>query len=343
MKRTVIWAIALSVLIGCSSKKEEEKTSKEKAVKVTTVTVKQESIVEQLRYSGTILAYQTIPLSFEGTGVVKQVLVDAGDRVTEGQLLAIVDDTDAKNMYQMTLAKYQQAQDAYDRLKSVYEKGSLPEIKWVEMESNLAQAKSSLELSKNNLDKCKLYSPVNGVVGKRNTEPGMSALSITSAPLEIVDIKKVYVKISIPENEVVKISKGMKAGFKVSAIGNGTYYGTIANISPVADQISRTYEAKILVDNPNMELKPGMVCDVQIEEKIEHSAIMVPYQSITKDDTNNAYVFVVDTTEERVKKQVVETGQYWGSNLEIVTGLTPGQIIVTGGKEKLSDNALIAL
>jgi len=342
MKKFIIPAIALCMLIACSPKQNEESLQETKQIRVTTVVVKQERVITALRYSGTIEAFQSIPMNFQTTGTVQEVLVDAGDMVHKGQLLATLDQTDATSMYDITLSQFQQAKDAYDRLKLVYEKGSLPEIKWVEMESKLEQAQSSLDLAKNNLDKCKLYAPVNGMVGRRNIEPCMSSISLASAPLELVDIRQVYAKISVPENEVSKIVKGMKATFSVSALNDKEFTGKVTNVSPVADRISRTYEARILVPNPNIALKPGMVCDVRMEQTMEKEMIMIPYQCVSKDSQNHAFVFLVDTAVKRASKQVIQTGQYQNEGLEVISGLEPGQIIVNGGKEKLSDNSLIA-
>jgi RND family efflux transporter MFP subunit len=330
------------MLVACNPKQNQDSLSGTKPIPVTTVMVKQEKVVTALRYSGTVEAYQSIPLTFQTAGTVEKVLVEAGDIIQKGQLLATLDPTDAKNMYGITLSQYQQAKDAYDRLKSVHDKGSLPEIKWVEMESKLEQAQSSLNLAKNNLDKCNMYAPVNGIVGRRNIEPGMSSISIASAPLELVDIRQVYVKISVPENEVAKIVKGMKAGFTVSALNDKEFKGEVANISPVADRISRTYEAKILVPNPELTLKPGMVCDVKMETSMEKELVLVPYQSVSKDNESRTFVFLIDPEVKRVRKQVIRTGQYLDSGLEVVSGLVAGQMIVNEGKEKLSDSSLIA-
>ncbi len=338
----IIPALALSMLVACTPRENQESLPDTKPITVTTCPVTKAKVTVGLQYSGTLEAYQSIPLSFQTTGTVEKVLVEAGDVVQKGQLLATVDETDAKNMFEITQSQYQQAKDAYDRLKSVHDKGSLPEIKWVEMESKLEQAQSSLNLAKNNLAKCRLFSPVNGIVGRRNTEPGMSAISITSPPLELVDIRQVYVKISVPENEVAKIVKGMKAAFTVSALNDRSFTGKVANITPVADRISRTYEAKILVQNPGFALKPGMVCDVKMETAMERELVMVPYQSVSKDNENRAYVFLVDPAAKRARKQLVTTGQCHGSTLEVISGLVAGQLIVNEGKEKLSDNCLIA-
>jgi RND family efflux transporter MFP subunit len=342
MKKMIICTTALFTLVACNRNTGRETLPAAEPIRVTTVTVKQEKVVTALRYSGTVEAYQSIPLNFRTTGTVQKVMVEAGDMVRKDQLLATLDETDAKSMYGISLSQYEQAHDAYDRLKTVHDQGSLPEIKWVEVESNLAQARSSLDLAKNNLDKCNLYAPVGGMVGRRNIEPGMSSISITSAPLELVDITQVYVKIPVPENEVPCIRKGMKATITVAALNDRKYQGTVASVSPVADRISRTWETKIVVPNPRFDLKPGMVCDVRMESMIPKEVILVPGPCVTKDNDNRIFVYLVDPASKRAGKQFITTGQYLDAGLEVVSGLEAGQIIVNEGKEKLTDNCLIA-
>jgi RND family efflux transporter MFP subunit len=338
----LIPVFVLILLVSCNSDHQTVMAPVKEAIRVTTATVKKERVVTSLRYSGTIEAYQTIPLTFSTTGTVEKVLVEAGDVVSKGQLLASVDPTDARNMLNITQAQYEQAKDAYDRLKSVHEKGSLPDIKWAEIESKLEQARSSRDLAKNNLEKCNLYAPVNGMVGRRNIEPGMSAISLTSAPIELVDIRQVYARISVPENEIALIKKGLKAQFTVTPLGDRTFQGQVMVVSPVADMISRTYEARILVANPVYDLKPGMVADVVMTSEAEREMLLVPLQSVMSDKEGKPSVFLVGQDGKHVERKQIVAGQYHGSLLEVISGLTEGQVIVETGKEKLSDNAEIA-
>jgi len=346
MKKILIpFALGL-ILLGCSQQVDQKQAGEvenrlEKAVKVTVEEVKSATDGALLKYSGTVEASQTIPLSFRASGTVEKVLVNEGDFVKSGQLLATVDETDARNLLEITQAKYEQATDAYNRLKTVYDKGSLPEVKWVEMETNLAQAKASLDLSKNNLEKCKLIAPSSGIIGSRNIEPGMSSINMSGAPLEIVDITTVNIKIPVPENEISKIIKGLKAEISVGALGNKKYEGTIIHVSPVADRFSRTYDAKIEVNNSNLDLKPGMVCDVSVAILSDAGLVLVPYQSISEDSNGNAFVYLVDIANKKALKQIVKAGDYFGGNIEILSGLTPGQTIVNKGVNKLSDNCII--
>jgi len=342
MKKVIYSAMFIALLLSCG-RTEPTENKKEKVVAVKTAKVSPADKSYNLRYSGSIEASQTIPLSFQSTGTVEKIYVEVGDFVKKGQIIASVDKSDMQNIYNVTLAKYQQAKDAYDRLKSVHDQGSLPEIKWVEMESNMEQAKSSLELSKNNLEKCDMKAPVDGIVGSRNIEPGQSAIGSSLSPIELVKIETVNIKISAPENEISKIKKGQKAILSVSALDGKTFEGTITNISPVADFISRTYAVKISVNNTNLELKPGMVCDVSLNLERETVSLIVPYKSVSKDSDGNTFVFVVSLDSRRVKKQSVTVGNYNELGIEVLNGLTTGQIVVSEGCEKLSDNSLISL
>ena len=342
MKKAIYFSLLIALATGCMNDELKMQVVTGK-IKVRVDSVIAATSAQELSYSGTVEASQTIPLNFQTTGIVKDVFVEAGDEVSKNQVLATLDDTDMQNLYATMLAKFNQAQDAYDRLKHVHDEGSLPEIKWVEMKTNLDQAKASLDLARNNLDKCKLTAPVIGTVGRRNIEPGQTAFSLVSAPIELVRIEKVAVKIAVPENEINKIKKGEKATISVLAVDGTRFQGVVTNISPVAELMSRTYTVKISVDNPARTLKPGMVCDVRMELGQRTATLIVPYQSVRKDSESNNYVFVVNPGHTSVKKQVVIIGKYNGTGIEITGGLTEGQLVVTGGIDKLSDNSLIEM
>lgn len=339
MKNSFILLALLIAMAGCHTK--QETTKKEKTfVKVKAKTVTLATGQPVLRYSGTVEAFQTIPLSFQSQGTVEQVLVQEGDVVRKGQLLAVVNKADYQSIYNSSLAMYQQAKDAYDRLKQVYDKGSLTEVKWVEMETQMKQAESQLQIAKNNLDKCNLYAPASGVVGKRNIEPGQSSLS-GFTPIDLVKIEKVLVKMAVPENEIGMIKKGQKAGFVISALGNKGYEGVITHVGVVADQFSRTYEVKIAVDNTSLEMKPGMVCDVNLQLEGSNQQLIVPYQAVTVDKTGKSYVWRIQPDNKSVEKTEVTLGVIEQNGIVVISGLVPNDRVVVEGKEKLSDDSLI--
>jgi len=338
MKKILVFACVLMMIVACKQHSTNEVLETKSPIKVKVYQIQKNKNDMQLKYSGTIEACQKIPLTFQVSGIVNQVYVKEGDYVKNGQLLAAIDKSDYENIYNASLAKYQQAKDAYERLKSVYEQGSLTEIKWVEINASLEQARSSMEIAKNNLSKCNLTAPTDGYIGRRNIEPGQSSIGLSTAPIELVKLENIYVKISVPENEINLIRMGLKASFVVSAVNNNMFTGEVNSISPVADILSRTYTVKILSKNKDLILKPGMVCDVTLTLNAENTNIFVPYISVTSDDNGKQYVYVVDTKSKKAYKRYINTGKYNDSMIEINSGLSTGETIVTEGKDKLKDS-----
>jgi RND family efflux transporter MFP subunit len=341
MKKRIHLLIITAIIAGCGHRQETTKPENS-ALHVTTEKVRSVKGTSGLHYSGTVEPSQTIPLTFQTNGTVASVLVEEGDIVKKGQILATIDKADNQSIYDAALAKYKQAQDAYDRLKSVYDKGSLTEIKWVEMETNLKQAESQVQIAQSNLEKCYMRAPDNGMIGNRNVEPGQAAIS-TGTPLELVKIDNVLVKIAVPENEISRIHKGQKAKFSISALNDKTFEGAVSNVSVVADRISRTYNVKIDVKNTHLEIKPGMVCDVLLYTDSQHDIMVVSYNAVSKDNDGKQFVYVVLPNSKTVKKQHITVGNYIDSEVEVLGGLSIGETIVNEGKEKLSDNSLIKL
>jgi RND family efflux transporter MFP subunit len=338
-----ILTYALVALTACGHKQEDKTTDEaSRVVKVKVDTIRGTMKDATLHYSGTIEPLQSIPLSFEGLGTVENVFVQEGDIVKKGQVLATLDKADDESLHKATEAKYRQAKDAYDRLKSVYEKGSLPEIKWVEIETSLREAEAQMQLAQSSIKKCSMRAPVAGIIGKRNVEPGQNSLSLKT-PIEIVKIETILVKISVAENEIGRIRKGQKATFSIAALNRKTFEGTVSNVGVVADEISRTYEVKIMAKNPDLEIKPGMVCDVRLNTEIKKNVLFVSNNAVSKDSEGKTYVFVVSPDKKNVKKQEVILGNYQNNGIEVTSGLNPKQVVVVEGKEKLSDNSLISL
>lgn len=337
--RLFLPGILLSLLVACSAP-QTQKAPQKGGVKVKTTTVRPSQGKQTLSFSGTVVPYRAIPVTFQTAGTVQSVLVDEGMLVRKGQVLATLDKTDLQNMCRLSEAQYNQALDAYNRLKEVHDKGSLADIKWVEMESNLKQAESSFNIAKNNLAKAVLTAPEAGFIGKRNVEPGMSAIGL-SAPFEVVEIDRVYIRLSVPENEIAKIKQGMTASFVVPAIGDSAFTGQVSIVGVVADGFSRTYEVKVLADNPYRSIKPGMICDIAIVGE-QRAANVVDYTAVSK-DAKGTFVYKVDAARTSVTRQPVKTGTIGNEGIEIVSGLNIGDEVVCEGLDKLNDNSKITL
>ena len=334
-------AMVLCAFVACSKQKGTQPQEKTIPVIVMEITTSQMS--NEQNYVGTAEESVAVSLSFSSTGTVEQVLVSEGQRVSKGQLLATLNTATAQNAYDASKAKLVQAQDAYDRLAKVHENGSLPDIKFAEMEAGLQQAKSMDAITKKSLDDCKMYAPHAGVIASRNIEVGANAMPGMAA-FKLVSVDKVNVKISVPENEIGNVQKGQKASITVPALNNAVFTGKIETKGIAANSLSHTYEAKIGIDNNTKSeniLLPGMVCKVSLAGEDNTTAIVIPNRAIQISPDGNRYVWLVqDNTAQRC---FVKTGSLTNNGIIVTEGLPTNGKIIVEGCSKVSEGMKVSI
>lgn len=345
MKRMRKFIIGLPVgailLSACHSGEPEKHISDaNQAVKVKVQEIGTHPATAGQSYIGTIEESVSVPLSFLTAGMVEKVLVEEGQSVSKGQLLAVLNSESYQDAYQIALSKARQAQDAFDRLDPVYKKGSLPEVKYVEIQTGLEQARSLASMSEKNLKDCKLYAPASGLIGKRMVEPGMSMIP-GNPVFKLVKIDKVNVIIPVPENEISGIVKGQKVQVMVSAIGGQAYEGTVKEIGVLSNPLSHTYTVKVELNNPEGILKPGMVCEASISNPTVTNRIVVPLSSVQLSGNGEKYVFLAGNN--TVTKRTVETGPLVSNGVVITKGLSAGDLLITEGYQKINQNSAIEI
>lgn len=343
MKKTnLILVLAFSItLFSCGFDKEKKNNKNySNLIKIEAAPVSKSNSDFELKYSGIIEPSTTTTLNFQLMGTVKQILVEEGDIVKKGQVLATIDATISQNAYNVALATQEQAQDAYNRLKLVHDKGSLPEIKWKEIISKVDQANASAAMSKKSLNNCILKAPSDGVVGSRKIEVG-SSVNPVSAAFELVTLNNVYARVSVPENEISKIKIGQKGIVNISAVGAKNYEATVERIGVLANQLSKTYVVKLQISNSDNAIKPGMVCDTKIKIQDNNVGLTIPMASILSQPNNDPYVFVLNESEKKVSKRPIVIGTFTNSKVQVISGLNQGDLIVISGQQKLTDNMLV--
>lgn len=344
MRKCKLYVLVLSLITmtafytGCGENTKSQDLTNQNTVNVEITEVNLPSENQVFSYSGAIEESETVPLSFQVVGNVKQVLVKEGDFVKAGQTLAVLNSESYKNSYDMSLASLKQAEDAYKRLQPMYKNGNLPEIKLIEIETSLQQAKSATAIAKKNIDDCILTSPVSGVVGKRSIEPGMTAMpGLTS--ISIVKIEKVFARVPVPENEIASIKKGEKAIIKVSATGGNEIQGTVEEIGVMADPLAHSYKIKIAIVNSNNRLMPGMICNAVIRSGKQLNDLVVPNKAVQIDDNNKNFVYAVEGN--RAVKKYVVTGALIKDGISIKEGLAGSEKIIVAGQNRITENSIV--
>ena len=336
-----VYLILLSViLLGSSCQQQTAKSSMKAPTRVKTLVVSSDVVDNAQTYVGMVEEREATAVSFTGMGVVKRVLVREGQVVGKGQLLAEMDDTQARNLLSGAEAQMTQANDALARYKMLHDNGSLPEVQWVEIQSKVAQAKSQLEVAKKNLADCRLVAPVSGVIGKKLIGAGETALP-SQAIVNILDISSVKVKVAVPEAEVGGINAHTPTSIVVEAI-KGSFQGGQIEKGVQADALTHTYDIRINVANGDRKLLPGMVANVRFLSDGSQAvgSKMVPVTAVQRKSDGSLFVWTVgkDRTAHRT---TVTIGQPQGNYVSVFDGLNTGDRIATEGYQKLSEGTKV--
>ena len=337
MKKVILMLLSVILIGSCGEKKEQNAKA---PTRVKTQVVTPGMLDNAQTYVGIVEEHEATAVSFTGMGVVKRMLVNEGQAVSAGQLIAEMDDTQARNMLSGAEAQMIQANDALERYKMLHDNGSLPEVKWVEVQSKVAQAQSQLEVAKKNLADCRLTAPVSGIIGKKLIGAGETALP-SQAVVSILDISTIKVKVAVPEAEVGGINATTPTSILVEAI-NGSYQGGKIEKGVQADALTHTYDIRINVANGDRKLLPGMVANVRFVSEGSQAigSKMIPVTAVQKKSDGSLFVWTVgkDSTAHRT---TVTIGQTQGNYVSVIDGLGIGDRIATEGYQKLSENTKV--
>jgi len=284
-------------------------------------------------------------------GYLDAVLVDRGDQVRRGQLLALVRPADLPDQLAAARGTLAQAQASAalarankERAEQLAPTGVVSQqdlqasaAAAASAEASLAGAQANVAALATRLGETRIESPLDGVVSARRVDPG-ALVGPTTGPVlavERVDVMRAFVRVNEAESSLLKV--GQEARLVLEAMPGKTYLARVVRIAPGLDPVARTLDAEIQVKNPG-ELRTGMYGRCHILVGLRPKAVVVPALAV-QISNEKRYVYVLRG--EKVQRVEVEIGVDEGDTLEVVKGLAATDEIVTAGTDVLSDGAAV--
>lgn len=340
-KYSLLMPVAVIVMLTACKQTTGTDTVSPRTIPVVTYTVQYDSVQSALQLSGNIDANTTVKLGFLVAGKIQQFAWNEGDRISKGQLVAQLDPSNYQIAKEMADVQVKQVQDEFQRIKILHERNSVSESDFKKVEYTLQSALTQQKLQQKNLTDTRLYAPVTGVVLKKLSETG--EIVSTGYPIVVLaDINKVKVNAYLPETQLQDVRIGQTATVNISALGE-TFTGKVKEIAGAAEATTRAFTIRIEIDNPQLKIKPGMIADVQLSGQQKKSILQVPLSTVIRTAEGQAYVYTVDKEKGQAFQRNISIGAINGENVEVITGLTAGEIIVSGGQQKLANGSFITL
>lgn len=363
MKKTLLTLMILSLLLFSCGKKAEEANSEEEQV----FTVKVEnpvigSIEKTVKYLGNIEANNEVMIYSLIPQKITSIKSDVNDIVKKEQVLATVKNVEVKQGLlqaeaglSSAKAQLENMKTEWERTQRLYDERAISKSQYDGVkaqteaaEAGVKQAEAAVMSTREQFDNSFIKSPIAGMISQRNYDIGDQTNPQLPAYV-VVDMEKVKIKVDLVEQELHTVKEGAKAYIEVKGFENKKFIGKVDKVHPTIDPMTRTVKAEIVIDNPNLELRPGMYAKVNIVTENAENTLLLPNHSIIEKtfrkwlggEVSNAeieiskYCYIVRNG--KTVKIDLKTGIIDAKNSQILEGLTTSDEVIVIGQHNISE------
>ena len=356
------WLLAVPLLVPVLMSCSEPLPPPGEAIRtIRTITVTEPATGKMRRFSGVVEAADTSSISFEVPGNVQEVMVEVGERVTRGQVLAVLDPRTYKLNVEAAQAAVGGAEvelaDARSELErfrriAAQDAGAIStrsldqaETAYNGARQNLSYSNSRLNLAKRDLERTSLLAPFDGVIATRNVDP-FQEVNRGEPMFDLFIEGAMQAAISIPESEIDRVYLGLPARIRFPAIPGQYYEGIVTEISKVAGA-ANAFPVKVTIDDEsgNTRIRPGITTEVNLQFAGEEEglAYLVPIGALSPGGESGNYVYVYDPETSTVKRTAIVDGGIRDSDIVVTSGVSAGDIVAVAGVSFLRDGQKVRL
>lgn len=343
----------LSLLLsGCGPDEVVEKAEVARPVKIITVGLATGD--ETLEIPGSVHAAQSAELGFEVAGRMSERLVEEGQVVTAGQVVAKLDPRDYQVRRDRARASRDTAKADYDRYSKAFAANAVTEQQVTRSKGQYEVKQADLDVAQKALNDTELRAPFGGRIAKRLVDD-FANVNAKQAVMVLQDESSLELRVDVSERDWVQgdssvsrdqLTKMINPRVQVASLGERQFPGYLKELSASADPVTRTYRVTFGFESPaDANVSPGMTGSVIVDRYKRNisgaAGLAVPSNIVTADADGNPFVWVVDATSMRVSKRPVELGELAGANVSILSGLSTGDRVVASGVNSVTENMLV--
>lgn len=325
--------------VNADNESSEKEDAEEITIPVEASALKTGKISSSYASTAVLEAKEEAFVVARANGIVQEILVEEGDYVEKGQVLAQLE----TERYRLNLVRAEAnltgLEKELEKVQNVHSRNLVSDDTYDKLVAQHDAAKAAVSLAKLDLSETTIKAPISGYIAERNAKVGNLTESFQRARMfHIVQQKILYGIVHLPEKELPNVHKGQHASLELLAIGESSIHAFVERISPVIDPQTGTFKVTLRVPNENNVLKAGMFSQVRLNYDTRENALLMPREALLDiDDELN--VFVVE--DGIANKTAVTVGYKENGMVEILSGLTPQDVVVTTGHHNLKDKAPI--
>ncbi|HEU4779460.1 MAG TPA: efflux RND transporter periplasmic adaptor subunit [Steroidobacteraceae bacterium] len=345
MQTTLLCAAVVAIALAVSSCAETgvagDKAAQEKDAKALADSAIPVEVAKPIRgemlamYSGTatLEAEADAKIIAKVGGEVRRLLVEEGDQVKSGQLLAVLDDRQLRLQAAQTRAALAKAERDFNRQVELHEKGLVSAGAFEGLKYDLDNQRAANDIASLSLSYSEIRAPFAGIVSERHVKLGQE-IAIGTSLFRVTDPTPLKAAVYVPERELARLKTGQAASIAVDALAGRTFPAIVKLVAPTVDAATATFKVTLEVNDPNGDLKPGMFSRVGIVFERHTQALTIPRIALLDTDgASNVFVVAGGKAEQRA----IKTGLSNAGKIQVTDGLTGTEQVVVVGQNGLKD------
>lgn len=289
------------------------------------------------RTTTTISSDADAPVPARVAGEIVDILVEEGDRVIQGQVLARLDGERLRLEMEQARANMEMTTREYERMIGLHDRGLISSSAFDGMKFDMEALRAAYELKRLYFDYTNIRAPISGVISAREVKPGQH-LDVNSIAFRVTDTNRLVAHMKIPQSELAKIVPGDEAEIRVDAMPEEIFIASIARVSPTIDARNGTFRATAYINNESGMLAPGMFGRFAIAYERHEGALTIPVAAVVEEDNDSVVYVVIDGAAER---RIITTGIRDKGLVEVLSGLDEDDEIVVAGQSSLRDGSRV--
>ena len=322
-----------------------KKDTLQKLPLVTTITAKAEVFKHYIELQGSVKTKQNILVYPEMPGILKSIAVKEGQKVSKGQLLAMINDGGLSNQVAQLAATTQLAKTMFERQKRLWDQKIGSEMQFLQTKTNYKAQKNSLEQLKKQQSKAAIRAPFSGVIDDIFKEEGtVIAPGIGAEVFRIINLDKMYIEAEVPESYITSVKKNKEVTVNFPVLDK-TLNSKITQVGSFINPNNRSFKIEIPVINKDGNIKPNLTAKLQINDYTDKKAILIP-QSLISENANGAqFVYIIKdkkaNKEAITERIIIVTGKTQGDLIEVLENLPIGTEIIEEGARSVNNGQAV--
>lgn len=313
---------------------------------VTASTIESNKFEHFVELQGNVTTKENILISAELAGTLNRIYVKKGDWVEAGTLLADIDAGGLDNQLEQLRASANLAKTTFERQSRLWEQNIGSEIQYLQAKAQYEAQQNAFERMEKMLAKTKVTAPFSGIVDQVLADPGsLVAPGMGGQLFRLINLSNMYVVVDVPERYIGAIKKGNPAFVHIDVLGK-TVATKVRETGNYIALSNRSFEVEIAVPNKDKSIKPNLNARVSLNDYTNEDAILIPQSIISENAEGQQYVYVLTDFNEGIgtaNRRIITTGESNDHEIEILSGLTPGESIIVEGARRLKDGQRIKI